>query len=1633
MPPEPLPWDRKELFRDRDKERGSSSSSSSRWRDSSSYVGSRNFNNNNHNSDFSPRWGFPSSDFRRPPGHVKQGGWHMYPEDHGYSTPRSGERFMDDDVFRPSGMRGDGRYGRYYRDNRPSFGQKDWRGHSWEVGHHQHSSSSNGVGRPHITNDQRLVGASPNQQHSSSANGVGRPHSTNDQRIVGDTPNQQHNSPANGVGRPHVTSDQRLVGNSPNHQHTSPANRVGRPHITNDQRLVGESPKRAAHPNSDPCGQILAKDQVDRSSDVNGSGVGQKVDKENLVGTYEWNSLKWSRSRSLTSRGSGFSHSSSSKSIGGESNDVKGELPPKNSAPVQSPSGDGVPCVAAVAPSEEASSRKKPRLGWGEGLAKYEKKKVDGPEDSVNKAGNAMSVSNVEPSHSLTSNPFDKSPKVTGFSDCSSPVTPSSFACSSSPGLEDKTFGKSVDVEGDTSNFSVSSMPVPESQPEGSHFSLEKLDLNSITTLGSMLTELLQADDQCSMDSGFMRSLASNKLLLWKGDISKALEVTETEIDSLEKELTSLKADTIRSFHCPASSNSGPADCKDGQSDGLNVFPRPHPLEVVTNGDIVMEDKFPCDDARGVNVDSRHEDIDSPGTATSKFVDPPVQISPQECKSSSGETDSDESTKRAMEILGTHNDETNVGTSCQSHDRNLVLFDISTVCMDHPNAFAKKEDNLFDTISACNKESADRAAKLLPSCDYSMEASRIYCLPAEPIVQEKFLRRKQSLRFKERVLALKFKTFHHLWTEDLRLLSLRSHRSKPPKKQDLSSRTLQIGSHKHRSSIRSRLASPGSSSLVPTTEIINFTSNLLSDSQVKVYRSSLKMPAMILDEKERMTRFVSTNGLVEDPCAIEKERSLINPWTAEEKEIFMDKLSIHGKDFRKIASFLDHKSTAECIDFYYKNHKSECFEKIKKKKLEKPLSASTYMVTSGKKWSLEMNAASLDILGAAAAQADQALETSKMLLGKSSSRKSRGSEAIIEASNSFCGPEDERETAAADVLAGICGSLSSEAMSSCITSSVDPADGNQDWKQQKVGSAIRRPLTPEVTQNVDDSCSDESCGEMDPADWTDDEKSLFVRAFSSHGKDFSIISRYVGTKSRDQCKVFFSKARKCLGLDTFQTGSGHGGTNASNGTNGGGSDTEDAGIVEMGSVVCSDKSGSRMDEDLLHVNQDVSKPDAGPELNMVEDDCGPEQFDHKDAVMEIESLLPNANLDVSDPVDSSGVVDDPDKDSATAAVRTDIDAKAKMDATIGNRSADDVAPRNPGVMDVEAAPGISDIKSEARLFSAPVELARPSTSENNADRVPSGAPPCKSKGFPLDLSIKANLHDVVTHTVGSESIIGHPFQDSFLRKCNRTASHNSIPELALVQQNESDLGSSCSSKVEKPACRNGDVKLFGKILSKTSSIDKENSNEKPKHHPFSGGKSSANQDSKGNPSCFADDHNSFLGLENVPIRSYGFWDGTKIQTGLPSFPDSALLLAKYPAAFANYSISSPKSDQQPLQVTTMSGGNECNMNGACVFSPREFSNGNGGVIDYAVLRNQEGLQPFRLEEPRNSFEPISGLPQKGKGLVKLNVVQGVGGSCTGITDPVAALKLHYASQQFGGSGGMIREETWRSQGGDVGR
>ncbi|CAL0300633.1 unnamed protein product [Lupinus luteus] len=1662
MPPESLPWDRKEFFKERKHERSQSLGSLARWRDSS------------HHRDFT-RWGSP--DFRTTPGHGKQGGWHLFSEEsgHGYGVSRSRDKILEADSKPSSVSRGDGRYGKYNRENRGPFGQRDWRGHSLETT----SNSLNLSKRPaDVKND------------------------------FVNTWDQHH-----------------------------------------------------------------SKDQHDNMCGVNGFGTGPRYGRGKSLGSIDWKPLKWTRSGGLSSRGPGFRHCSRSRSMGGEdSYEVKIESQSRNGTTNESHSSKVAACMTYSAPSDDKACRKKPRLNWGEGLAKYEKKKVDGPDVCANKGS---PVSNMEPFNNLSPhNTGHKSPKVSGFSEFASPATPPSVACSSSPGVG----GKTVTADNDVSNLTVSAVPGFQNHLQRFSFNLEKLDIDSLNDMGASITELIQCDDPRSVDSGPVSSSAMDKLLIWKADISKVIERTESEIDSLETELKSLKSESGDRCLCPAPALGSQMVChNDKPCEEYAVVSDkvlwPESLKIISSGELLVDKKPLSTNLHSSHENGKEEDIDTPGTSTSKFEEPlPLTKVVSSCDTRTYDNfsrDLDAMQPTGVKCLGpSATKEVACLSACGDGDTSMEAKDGmdassgSSLCL-------SSEDILYNTIISSNKESADRAcgvfANLLPKecCKIGNTGGSSDSL-SHTFVMEKFVERNRFARFKEKVITLKFKALRQLWKEDMRLLSMRKCRPKSHKRHELSVRSNCNGIRKNRSTIRPRFSFPGDHiSLVPTSEILNYTSKLLSEPKVEVQRNTLKMPALILDEKEKMvSKFISSNGLVEDPLAIEKERTMINPWTAEEREIYLDKYAVFGKDFRKIASFLDHKTTADCVEFYYKNHKSECFEKLKKQyvgKLGKSFSAKTDMMTSSRKWNHEVDAASLEILSAASVMVDgissnKRMHAGSLLRGYGNVKASRADDSITGRSAKIDTIGDERETVAADVLAGICGSISYEAS---ITTSADLVVGGMDRKFLEAKPLCEQPLIPDVTQNDDDgTCSDESCGEMDPTEWADEEKASFLQAVSSFGKDFTKISQCVG-RSQEQCKVFFSKARKCLGLELMHSVSENAGSPVNDDVNDGGSGTDDGGVVETCSADGTDKFGMKTDEDIpsfiintyhadspavkgrkLSVELKKIKEINGAkvdheDVNVVSDTCANKTepkvgSDGSDVMLYSSvkscSVSGKAAIIMSDNTEVGKGKADKTGDANTGLISAqEIFEPCKSNSVDEDRLVSDVFSGGPenelGRQRVtsirhlddrddkcEADTGavaklkgsvhgssttvhatLSSVGNSCSLLSFDTEnkhvsVGRPHMSafsledhyatansllQNTAaanvkckktavqDRLSSTSDFQGSGNMHCHSSISNGDHQLPipgNHVEAISILRGYPLQVPIKKEVSGDMNcSSSATELPLLSKNDDQLGDQFKTRLqhlpgsEEPS-RNGDVKLFGKILTNPSStqipnLTSKSSEEKGTHHSKLSSKSSGHHNADENLKILKFDRNDYLGLENVPLRSYDYRDGNGVQTCLSSLSDSAILLAKYPAAFGNYSTPSAKLEQQSLQA--FARNNERHLNGAFAFTTRDI-NGSNALIDYQMFRSREGLkaQPFMVDakhrqdlfselQRRNGFESISSLQHQGRAMVGMNSIGRPGILMGGVSDPVAAIKMHYPnSDTYGSQSGSIarNDESWGGKG-----
>ncbi|XP_004489931.1 uncharacterized protein [Cicer arietinum] len=1658
MPLEPIPLDRKNSYRERKQGSSESLGSVARWRGSSSHHHQRR-----------------AADFRRFAGHHrKQGGWQLFPEESGHERmlSRSCDKMLEEDNCRPSVSRGDGKYGRGNKESKGAFSQREWRGRSWET-----TNSSLNTYRRQID-------------------------------------------------------------------------------VNNDRRSVDDMLTYSSHPNSDLLNtweQHHMKDQHDKMGGVNRFGSGQKCDRNNALGTIDWKPLKWTRPGYLSSRESGLSHSISTRSLGGTNSkrscEGKVGLHHKIATGVESNSGEAARLRTSSAPSEEANLRKKPRLNWGEGLAKFEKKKVEGPEVTLNK-DDPVSPFNMEPNNFLSPGLVDKNAKVSGFSDCASPATPSSAACSSSPGTDDKLFGNAANVDSDVSNLRSSPGPGGKSHLQMFSFNLEKVDIDSLSSLGSSLVELPQSDDPCSVDDSLLRSTTMNKLLTLKAGISKVLEVTETEIDLLETELRSLKSESEGRFPCSAAVGSlmcyNVNSCEEhvGSTDKVA---RLEPLQIVSSDEPIVEmavvEKMPLStNLLDIHDNCQEDDNDCHGAARSELVEPlPMMNAVSACDAGYGTCSEDlgriQSTTVQCLIPCTYRHVADV-SACGDSNSSLEVKD-GVDDKSSERFYSSTENILYDTIISCNKKSAKAAweeiAKLLPEeCGKkfydNIGVRSASCSQNGVFIMAKFEEKRRFTRLKERVITLKFKALHHLWKEDMRLLSVRKHRPKSHKKLELDLRTTSNSHQKKRSSIPFRFPFPGNQlRLVPTSEMINYTSQLLSESKHEIQRSFLKMPALILDQKDKMnSMFLSSNGLVEDPLAIEKERAMINPWTSEEKEIFLEKYVAFGKDFRRIASFLDHKTTADCVEFYYKNHKSDFFVKIKKKnddKLGKFCKTKADLMASGIKWDSEVNASSLDILSAASVMATRIAGNRKMRSGSSLWRgygnvvNSKGDNIITQRMDSVDVLQDERETVAADVLASICGCISSEATNSCITSSVDPVEDNRIRKCVKVRSVCKQ--TPmDVTQNIDhETCSDESCGEMDPTDWTDGEKASFLQAVSSFGKDFAMIAQCVRTRSQYQCKVFFSKTQKRLKLDLMGPKPENVGSLVNDDVDGGRSDADNACAGQTGSVNGTDTSGTKTDVNQPASDKNMYHDESNPveasnlsaeldeseetngkvdheDVNMVSNPCviGGESklgidgdavvlnsSDKSGSVRDQRAIVLSDSIEIGEVKTSEGegavieLVSDMETVSDSTDIREPSEGKGGVTELVSDmktiepchsysvaegRLVSDVSSRHWGnelegstICLVDRDEANTDVVIELKdnvhdsstpvntsLSSVEVSCSRLGVDVENEPQLPLEKPHFSGSSVgPL-----TNANSILQYTDGA-AVQYKKTASQDLLSCdiqgNRdTSGHNSSSnlgyqlcnpgnllddveparilqcyDLQVSPKKEVNVNMSCSSsatqltllsqKIEhddqykslqcfsdsEKTPRDGDVKLFGKILTIPSSTQKpvsskgneENCTHRPKLSSASSSLKLTSLDNAGGKSAILKvEHDDCRGIKNVPVTSYHVEN--KIHPDCSSLPDSAILLAKYPAAFSSYSTSAIL-EKESLQA--LAKNDKHHLNGASSFTTREV-NGCNGVIDYQMCRDSDDQKEVLSDmQRRNGIEAISScLQRQGKGMVGTNGV-----------------------------------------------
>ncbi|KAG0596168.1 hypothetical protein M758_UG230500 [Ceratodon purpureus] len=405
----------------------------------------------------------------------------------------------------------------------------------------------------------------------------------------------------------------------------------------------------------------------------------------------------------------------------------------------------------------------------------------------------------------------------------------------------------------------------------------------------------------------------------------------------------------------------------------------------------------------------------------------------------------------------------------------------------------------------------------------------------------KIAERRHFIKFKERVLTLRYRALKEAWKREQKGLFNRRIHPKTVGRWDCDGRNTHDPPCQ-RSSLRLRPLSLDR--LDGESDAAQAMKALLKNPQVNVLRPVFKMPAMVLDEKERaLRRFVSRNGLVENPIAVEMERKTLNPWTAEERKIFAEKFAIHSKKFKEIASYLQHKTTADCVEFYYRNKKSEDFGKSQrgaqlKNRWDYTKTSSTFLTpaAAGIKRKHVANCARIEALSFA--NIDMKLSYSNNQLQDSEHENPSNYPITISSNLKMLGvilPSGATtETFTSSFISTPCSVSSTAAPPTGQCKEKDPVEKDRVTSRPSI---LRSSLSEQYLAGLKGTrstqlrrISDKTATQED-SHWTDAERELFTSAVATYGKEFRLIALHVGTKSQSQCKAFFSKTRKRLCLD----------------------------------------------------------------------------------------------------------------------------------------------------------------------------------------------------------------------------------------------------------------------------------------------------------------------------------------------------------------------------------------------------------------------------------------------------------------------------------------------------------------------
>ena len=299
-------------------------------------------------------------------------------------------------------------------------------------------------------------------------------------------------------------------------------------------------------------------------------------------------------------------------------------------------------------------------------------------------------------------------------------------------------------------------------------------------------------------------------------------------------------------------------------------------------------------------------------------------------------------------------------------------------------------------------------------------------------------------------------------------------------------------------------------------------SQVIQELQAKERLKTLvKLPPMVLDpEERRVAVFRSRNALVEDPKGEAEAAKLVRPWMDWEKKIFHEKFSSYGKNFKRIATFIDGRTTADCVVYYYQTQKTgDGFKGRRKAQAKKRRAYAEARRMTGGAWNGPQSTAT-----SVAAQAKAAKEREAELRAAEEDRKNRSAEARQE--RAALAAAEKKRKAEAKAKA----EKKEKEKEKDKSSKRDDASGDEDDDSEAPTTAGKKK-GKDMSRSASKEALEGTAAAPTGGGWTPKEKSRFLAALAEHGKDWKSVAAAVSTKSQNAVRGYFSKQKVKLGLE----------------------------------------------------------------------------------------------------------------------------------------------------------------------------------------------------------------------------------------------------------------------------------------------------------------------------------------------------------------------------------------------------------------------------------------------------------------------------------------------------------------------